>query len=44
MRLVGGLENFGNKTYREHLDFRTPGGYQLLQPGISFYFGSELAF
>lgn len=44
MRLVGGLENFGNKTYREHLDFRTPSGYQLLQPGITFYFGSELAF
>jgi outer membrane receptor protein involved in Fe transport len=44
MRLVSGLENFGNKNFREHLDFRTPGGYQLFQPGISFYFGSELAF
>jgi len=44
MRLVGGLENFGNKNFREHLDFRTPGGFQLFQPGISFYFGSELAF
>lgn len=44
MRLVGGLENFGNRTYREHLDFRNPNGYRLLQPGINFYFGSELAF
>lgn len=44
MRLIGGLENFGNRTYREHLDFRAPNGYRLLQPGINFYFGSELAF
>ena len=43
VRLIGGLENFGNKNYREHLDFRSP-RYVLFQPGIAFYFGSEATF
>ena len=44
IRLIGGIENFGNKNFREHLDFRSPSGYVLFQPGINFYFGSEVTF
>ena len=39
--LVAGIENFTDKNYREHLDFRSPSGYQLFQPGIIFYSGME---
>jgi hypothetical protein len=39
---VSGVENFTNKNYREHLDFRFPDGTGMYQPGVSFYFGSEL--
>jgi iron complex outermembrane recepter protein len=39
--LVSGVENFTDKNYREHLDFRSANGRQVLQPGVNFYFGSE---
>ncbi|MBC7820120.1 MAG: TonB-dependent receptor, partial [Planctomycetaceae bacterium] len=43
--LVGGVENFTNKNFREHLDFRSlSGGFRMRQPGINFYFGSELKY
>jgi outer membrane receptor protein involved in Fe transport len=42
--LVAGVENFGNRTYREHLDFRNQSGIGVYQPGVSFYFGSELTY
>jgi outer membrane receptor protein involved in Fe transport len=42
--LVSGVENFTDKNYREHLDFRSPNGRQVLQPGVNFYFGSELTY
>ncbi|MAT68244.1 MAG: TonB-dependent receptor [Planctomycetaceae bacterium] len=40
--LTAGVENFTDKTYREHLDFRSADGFQVLRPGVTFYFGGEL--
>lgn len=42
--LLAGVENFTNKQYREHLDFRSPSGRSVYQPGISFYSGVELTY
>ncbi len=42
--LVFGIENFTDRTYREHLDYRSPDGFQVFQPGISFYVGSEVLY
>jgi iron complex outermembrane receptor protein len=42
LSLVAGVENFTDKNFREHLDFRSPSGIRVFQPGINFYFGSEL--
>ncbi len=43
--LVAGVENFTNKNFREHLDFRSlNGGFRVLQPGANFYFGSEVKY
>ncbi len=41
LTLVAGLENFTDKAYREHLDFRSPNGLQVLQPGINAYVGVD---
>lgn len=42
---VAGVENIGNRTFREHLDFRSiGGGLQVFQPGTSGYFGAELSY
>lgn len=40
--LVAGVENFGDRNYREHLDLLT--GHGVLRPGINFYFGGELTY
>jgi outer membrane receptor protein involved in Fe transport len=37
--IVAGVENFGDKFYREHLDYRS--GLGVFQPGINFYAGVE---
>ena len=42
--LVAGVENFTNKLYREHLDFRSPDGISMFQPGVNFYLGTELTY
>lgn len=42
--VVSGVENFTDKNYREHLDFRSPNGISILQPGINFYFGTDLSY
>jgi outer membrane receptor protein involved in Fe transport len=44
LRLVAGVENFGDKTFREHLDFRALNGQRMLQPGVNFFFGMERSF
>lgn len=42
LQFVAGVENFTDKNFREHLDFRSPSGISVFQPGVNFYFGSEL--
>jgi iron complex outermembrane recepter protein len=42
--LIAGVENFTDRNYREHLDFRSQSGIQMYQPGINFYFGSEVTY
>ena len=45
MLLVAGVENFTDRNYREHLDFRTrDGSIAIFQPGVNFYFGTELTY
>ena len=45
--LTGGVENFTNRNFREHLDFRplhgaaSSGALAMLQPGVNLYFGTE---
>ncbi|MEA1949891.1 MAG: hypothetical protein U9N87_00785, partial [Planctomycetota bacterium] len=41
---IAGVENFTDLNYREHLDFRSENGIEVLRSGINFYFGSELTF
>jgi outer membrane receptor protein involved in Fe transport len=42
--LVAGVENFTDNNYREHLDYRSASGIQVFQPGVNFYFGTELTY
>jgi outer membrane receptor protein involved in Fe transport len=42
--IVAGVENFTNKNYREHFDYRARNGIQMFQPGVNFYFGTELIY
>lgn len=42
--LVGGIENLADKTYREHLNFRSPSGIQVYAPGLNAYAGGELSY
>jgi len=44
LSVFAGVENFTDKNYREHFDFRSQGGQSVRQPGINFYFGSELVY
>lgn len=46
LKLIAGVENFTDKQYREYLDYRprATGSISMFQPGISFYFGSELIY
>ena len=43
---VAGAENFTDRNFREYLDFRPlgPAALQVFQPGVNFYFGSELVY
>jgi outer membrane receptor protein involved in Fe transport len=40
--VIAGVENFGNKYYREHLDYRS--GLGVYQPGTNFYCSTELTY
>lgn len=42
LTLIGGVENFTDKFYREHLDYRS--GLGVFQPGVNFYFSTELIY
>ena len=39
-----GAYNFTNRHYREHLDFRSPSGSSVFQPGASFFSSFELTY
>jgi outer membrane receptor protein involved in Fe transport len=39
-----GVDNLTDRHYREHLDFRSPSGSSLFQPGASFDVASELTY
>lgn len=39
--MVAGVENFTDKAYQEHLDFRSQNGVRVLQPGVNFYCGAD---
>lgn len=39
-----GVENFTDRNYREHLDYRAPGALSVFQPGATFYFGTSLTY
>jgi outer membrane receptor protein involved in Fe transport len=43
---VAGVENFTDRNYREHLDFRPTGvgALPVFQPGMNFYFGGEMTY
>ncbi|MCA9122316.1 MAG: TonB-dependent receptor [Planctomycetaceae bacterium] len=40
--IIAGVENFGNRYYREHLDYRS--GLGVYQPGSNFYCSTELTY
>jgi iron complex outermembrane recepter protein len=42
--VFAGVENFTDRNYREHFDFRSQNGQSVRQPGVNFYFGSELVY
>ena len=42
--VFAGVENFTDKNYREHFDFRSQGGQSVRQPGMNFYFGSQVVY
>lgn len=42
--VYGGVENFTNQLYREHLDFRSQNGIAVFRPGSNFYIGSEMVY
>lgn len=42
--VVAGVENFTDKNYREHFDFRSTAGQSIRQPGINFYLGTEVVY
>ncbi|MEO8499211.1 MAG: TonB-dependent receptor, partial [Planctomycetota bacterium] len=42
--LVAGIENFTDKNYQEHLDFRSQNGIRVYEPGIKFYVGTDLTY
>jgi outer membrane receptor protein involved in Fe transport len=44
LNLVAGVENFTDRNYREHFDFRAQNGFAVYQPGVNFYFGTELTY
>ncbi len=44
LTMVAGIENFTDKQYREHLDFRSVNGSSVFQPGVNFYVGADASY
>ncbi|MBP86693.1 MAG: hypothetical protein CMJ64_08255 [Planctomycetaceae bacterium] len=42
LTVIAGVENLGDKFYREHLDFRS--GRGVFQPGVNFYVSTEMVY
>ncbi|MDZ4851298.1 MAG: TonB-dependent receptor [Pirellulaceae bacterium] len=42
--IATGVENFLDRRYREHLDFRTQNGLSIFQPGANFYVSANLTY
>ncbi len=42
LTIVGGVENFGDRFYREHLDYLP--GFGVRRPGANFYLATELTY
>ncbi len=42
LTLIGGVENFTDNQYREHLDYRP--GFGVRRPGINFYTSAEMTY
>ena len=42
--VIAGIENLTDKAYQEHLDFRSLSGGSILQPGVSFYVGTDFTY
>lgn len=41
LTVFAGVENFTDKAFREHLDFQSRSGVNVLQPGSNFYVGTD---
>lgn len=44
VQFVAGVENLTDRTYREHFDLQTQNGISVFQPGVNFYFGTQLTY
>lgn len=42
--IFAGVENFTDKNYREHFDFRSQSGQSIRQPGLNAYLGTEFVY
>ena len=44
LTILAGVENLTDKQYREYMDFRSRGvgALEMFQPGINFYFATEM--
>ncbi len=42
--VVAGVENFTDRNYQEHLDFRSQNGIRVYEPGVNFYVGTDLTY
>lgn len=44
MTVFAGVENFTDKNYWEHFDFRSQGGQSVRQLGLNLYLGSQIVY
>ena len=43
-RMFAGIENITDRNYREHFDLQSQTGTFVFQPGVNFYFGTEISY
>jgi iron complex outermembrane receptor protein len=44
LRAVAGIENLFDRNYQDHLDYRSPLGVTVLEPGRNMYVGTEVTY